>query len=89
LAEAAGFEVRWSRYFMFLLSPLFWLSRRKAARAAALSDAERRQYKAHARRVPAAPLNGLLSAVFGLETPLGAWLQFPWGTSVLGVFRKR
>jgi hypothetical protein len=29
-----------------------------------------------------------LAAVFAAETPLGHFLRFPWGTSVLGVFRK-
>jgi hypothetical protein len=39
-------------------------------------------------RVPFGLLNRLLRMVFASETPLGYWLPFPWGTSVLGVFRK-
>ena len=44
------------------------------------------QRRTHA--VPPAPLNSLLTAVFALETPLGLMLPFPFGTSVLGIFRK-
>jgi hypothetical protein len=40
-------------------------------------------------RVPVAPVNRFLRLVFSLETPLGLWLPFPWGTSILGVFQKR
>jgi hypothetical protein len=29
-----------------------------------------------------------LAAIFSAETPLGAWLPFPWGTSVLAVLRR-
>jgi hypothetical protein len=39
-------------------------------------------------RVPSAPINGLLRFIFSLETPLGLWCPFPWGTSILGVFQK-
>jgi hypothetical protein len=39
-------------------------------------------------RVPAAALNALFKLIFDLETPLGLWLPFPWGTSLLGVFQK-
>ena len=38
--------------------------------------------------VPPKALNRILDAIFSLETPLGAWFPFPWGTSVLGVFQK-
>jgi hypothetical protein len=39
-------------------------------------------------RVPAAPVNALLSLAFCCETPLGHLLPFPWGTSILAVLRK-
>jgi SAM-dependent methyltransferase len=87
LAELTGLELCDSRYFMFFLSPLYWLSRRgesiegmsKELKAALIE-------KTH--RVPSAPINGVLSAIFSAETPLGHFLNFPWGTSILGVFRK-
>jgi hypothetical protein len=41
-----------------------------------------------AHRVPLPAINALMTLIFGLETPLGLWLPFPWGTSILGVFQK-
>jgi SAM-dependent methyltransferase len=88
LAARAGFELRLSRYFMFYLSPLVLLSRRGGPDPARASAQEVRDYLHRSHRVPAAPVNRLLGAVFALETPIGQWLPFPWGTSILGVFRK-
>jgi SAM-dependent methyltransferase len=89
LATACGFEVLDARYFMFFLSPLLMLSRVASGRRAwMLSDDQRRALAARMHEVPCRPVNGLLSTVFGLETPLGHHLPFPWGTSLLAVFRK-
>jgi len=84
IAIQAGFEPLVTRYFMFFLSPLLFLSRlnrpsRNKNELLAASE------KAH--RIPAEPLNLILSEIFKAETPLGMALPFPWGTSVLGVFR--
>ncbi len=38
--------------------------------------------------MPAPIINELLSAYFALETPLGYNVRFPWGTSILSVFKK-
>lgn len=88
LATAANFECRSTRYFMFLLSPLLMLSRMKRPNLEEMSADQIREHCAHTHRVPAAPVNQALRLVFSLETPLGSWLPFPWGTSVLGIFRK-
>lgn len=87
-ASAAGFEIVISRYFMFFLSPLLLLRRRSIPDPSALTSAEIRRHLDRSDRVPPAPVNALLSTVFGLETPLGAWAPFPWGTSVLAVLRR-
>ena len=87
-AEAAGLELVTSRYFMFFLSPLLLFSRRNIPDAATLTPAEAREYMRRSSEVPPAPLNAALAGVFGLESPLGDWLPFPWGTSVLAVFRR-
>jgi SAM-dependent methyltransferase len=87
LADRAGLRLVDSRYFMFFLSPLLWLSRRRPG-VAALSAAEKARLAERAHQVPAAPLNAVLTAVFAAETPLGHWIPFPWGTSILGVLRK-
>jgi SAM-dependent methyltransferase len=88
LAGASGLRLSWSRYFMFFLSPLLILSRLKSPNLDAMTQEETVAYLTRTHRVPPKALNTILGAIFSLETPLGAWLAFPWGTSVLGVFQK-
>ena len=87
LAEKSGLRLLDARYFMFFLSPLLWLSR-MSAKASSLSEEERYQLANKAHEVPSPLVNSALSAVFAAETPLGHWLPFPWGTSILAVFQK-
>jgi SAM-dependent methyltransferase len=87
-AAAANLELVTTRYFMFFLSPLLVLSRRHIPDASTLTTVEAREYMRKSAEIPAAPINRALSLIFSLETPLGAWMPFPWGTSVLAVFRK-
>jgi SAM-dependent methyltransferase len=87
IAEQTGLKLLDSRYFMFFLSPLYLLSRLKPG-FEKLSQAEKRKVVEDQHRVPVAPLNEALAAVFAAETPLGHWRSFPWGTSVLGIFQK-
>lgn len=88
VARQSGLTVRETRYFMFLLSPLLLLSRWLSRPRRELSKQEVRAHLAHTHRVPPKILNSLLGAIFALETPLGHWFSFPWGTSLLGVFEK-
>lgn len=87
LGEQAGLQLCDARYFMFLLSPLYWLVRQGKG-VEGMTDEEKMALMHKTHRVPSALLNGPLTAIFAAETPLGHWLRFPWGTSVLGVFRK-
>ncbi|MEJ7928439.1 class I SAM-dependent methyltransferase [Ramlibacter sp. AN1015] len=87
LAEAADFELCDARYFMFLLSPLYLLARHRPG-IARMSEEQKRKLFVRSHRTPAAPVNEALSAVFAAETPFGHKVRFPWGTSMLGVFRK-
>lgn len=87
LAKATGFTLLDARYFMFFLSPLYLLSRMKPG-FGKLSDDDKKALVLKQHAIPAKPINGVLSAIFNAETPVGHWLRFPWGTSVLGVFRK-
>ena len=89
LGTESGLVLKKSRYFMFLLSPLLWLSRRKRLDRKEMTPEQVQTLLARTHRVPISPLNGLLKFIFALETPLGLWLPFPWGTSILGVFQKR
>ena len=88
LAEKTGFELRRSRYFQFLLSPLYWLSRARGPDPASLTPEEVREISESTHRIPRRPINALLRLLFSAETPIGWRLPFPWGTSILGVFRR-
>jgi SAM-dependent methyltransferase len=88
LAVGCGLELCRARYFMFLLSPLVWLTRVRGPDAARLSPGEARSLLDRTHRTPPGPVNRALALLFAAETPLGWHLPFPWGTSVLGVFRK-
>jgi 2-polyprenyl-3-methyl-5-hydroxy-6-metoxy-1,4-benzoquinol methylase len=76
------------RYFMFILSPLLYFSRLHGLKPGTTSRAEIKEFLARTHRIPSKPVNALLKWIFALETPLGLWLPFPWGTSVLGIFQK-
>jgi SAM-dependent methyltransferase len=89
LAEVCGYRLIDARYFMFLLSPLLVGSRlltglgiKKRPRDEGWALLE----KMH--RVPNPVENGPLRLVFSLETPLGHYVSFPWGTSILAVLQK-
>jgi SAM-dependent methyltransferase len=88
LADKAGLKLCSARYFMFFLSPLLVLSRWKAPDITKMSKEQIREHLARTHRVPARPINAVLQSIFALETPLGFWLPFPWGTSILGVYQK-
>jgi hypothetical protein len=89
LAEECGFRLLGARYFMFFLSPLLLASRiRGARRIAGTTPEEKWRLVRRMHQVPHPLLNGFLAAVFACETPLGHWLRFPWGTSVLAVLER-
>ena len=88
LASRTGLELCSCPYFMFLLSPLLYLSRLSRHNVRRMSPQDLQRLVARSHRVPFPPLNFALSSLFALETPVGHWLPFPWGTSILGVFRK-
>ena len=87
LAQQSGLKLCDSRYFMFFLSPLYFLSRMKVG-VATLAPAQKRELFIKQHQVPPSPANSVLSAIFAAETPLGHWLRFPWGTSILGIYKK-
>lgn len=88
LADQAELQLLDNRYFNTFLGPALVLSR---LRTPAWIDKEPQRARAHLeqkQRIPVTPLNQLLHGVFALETPLGHWIPFPWGTSVMGIFRR-
>ncbi len=86
LAERTGFRLEDARYFMFFLSPLYWFSRKIKSRN--LSGDALRVAMEHEHRIPISPVNFILSKIFSAESLFGHRIRFPWGTSVLGVFKK-
>ena len=88
LADATGLRLLRASYFMFFLSPLLWLCRLERPDAAKMDKNQRFALVERTHRVPAPAINALMKLIFGLETPIGLWLPFPWGTSILGIFQK-
>jgi SAM-dependent methyltransferase len=88
LAVRSGLRLCWTRYFMFFLSPLLLLSRWTAPSVKDMDEPTIREHLRRTHRVPVASINQALRMVFSLETPLGFWLPFPWGTSILAVLQR-
>ncbi|MCB0405352.1 MAG: class I SAM-dependent methyltransferase [Bdellovibrionales bacterium] len=88
LATNAGFEACHLAYFCFFLSPLVYLSRLRSPRIDASDVAAVEAYVEKTHRVPSAWINTPLRLIFELESRLASYLNFPWGTSVLGIFEK-
>jgi 2-polyprenyl-3-methyl-5-hydroxy-6-metoxy-1,4-benzoquinol methylase len=86
LAAKTGFNLVDARYFMFLLSPLYWLSRKAKSKKLSGAKLEAAILKEH--QVPNGFANYALAKIFSAESPIGHYVRFPWGTSVLGVFEK-
>ena len=89
LALDCGFRALDLRYFMFFLSPLLLGSRRATlAKLRFKTEDQRRSLAEKMHAIPHPIINGLLEAVFNLETPLGHCIRFPWGTSLLAVLQR-
>lgn len=88
LAYKAGLKLCDARYFMFFLSPVYLLSRMKFG-FRKMKEAEKKELFIKQHKVPHELANGILSLIFEAETPIGHWLRFPWGTSILGVYQKQ
>lgn len=89
LAKSCGFRLLDARYFMFFLSPLLAATRIAAKqKLKGASEESQRELLARMHRTPHPLINRSLATVFGAETPLGHWVSFPWGTSLLAVLQK-
>jgi SAM-dependent methyltransferase len=86
LAKNSGLILKEARYFMFYLSPLYWLSRK--TRPKQLNEEQMAKLYKEEYKTPHPIINNALKAVFYLETPIGHHVSFPWGTSILGIFEK-
>jgi len=88
LAERAGLELLRTDYFMFFLSPALLLSRILFRPPTSATPEQRREHQARRHRIPAQPMNRLLAIVFSIEASMVNSVCFPWGTSILAVFRR-
>lgn len=88
LAKSAGFKTLRLAYFCFFLSPLVYLSRLRSPRIDARDAAAVESYVERTHRVPSAWMNTPLRMIFEMESRLASLVDFPWGTSVLGIFEK-
>jgi 2-polyprenyl-3-methyl-5-hydroxy-6-metoxy-1,4-benzoquinol methylase len=85
LAKKANLKLIDSYYFMFFLSPLYWLVR-KFKFSKNKINLERAFKKNH--RTPNIVVNYILSLIFLAESYIGLTMRFPWGTSIVGIFEK-
>lgn len=88
LAGSSGLRLKNARYFMFLLSPLLYLVRKVEPLLLGGSKLDGPEMIERSHRVPPAILNRMLYWVFAMETPWGLRMAFPWGTSLLGIFKR-
>ena len=89
LADRCCYRLLDARYFMFLLSPLLLASRAAASRGLRqMTEEQRRLLVSRMHHTPPSLVNAFLAAIFGCETPLGHFLRFPWGTSLMAVLQK-
>lgn len=88
LAERVGLTLLRADYFMFFLSPALLLSRILFRPPASATPEQLLEHDARAHRIPAQPINEVLSRVFSIEASMVNSVHFPWGTSILAVFRR-
>jgi len=87
LATLTGLELLRADYFMFFLSPALLLHR-LWFRPRNSSPAELADHMERSHQTPPAPINEALAKIFSLEAWLAGRVRFPWGTSILAVFRR-
>jgi len=87
LAQNSGMIMCDARYFMFYLSPLYLFSRMNTG-FENMTIVQKKELLIRQHQIPHPLINKVLSVIFSAETPIGHWIKFPWGTSILGVFKK-
>ena len=88
LARATGLELVRTNYFMFFLSPALLLSRLLTRPRSDATPEELQATLARTHRIPAQPINAMLKGVLAAEAAMVNLVSFPWGTSILAVFRR-
>lgn len=88
LANYAGLELLRTDYFMFFLSPALLLNRMLFRPPTSATVEQLHNHLARTHRIPAQPINAILTKVFSIEAVMVNRISFPWGTSILAVFRR-
>ena len=88
LAKEVNFELLRTEYFMFFLSPALLVSRMLFRPGASATEEQLRAHLARTHRIPTQPINQLLTKLFSLEATMVNFVNFPWGTSILAVFKR-
>ena len=88
LAKYADLKLLRTNYFMFFLSPALFLSRLLFRPPASATLEQRQDHLERAHRIPARPVNTILSGIFSIEALMVNRVGFPWGTSILAVLQR-
>jgi SAM-dependent methyltransferase len=88
LAKQVNFELLRTNYFMFLLSPALLLSRILFRPPEMATSEQLKNHLMQTHSIPAKPINGILTKLFSVEAALINFVDFPWGTSLLAVFKR-
>lgn len=88
LVTQADLKLLRTNYFMFFLSPALLASRLLFRPPAMATEEQRQAHVARTHRIPAKPINTMLSGIFSLESWLVNAVGFPWGTSMLAVLQR-
>jgi len=88
LGKQVDLELLRTDYFMFLLSPPLFLGRLLFRPPKSATPEQLQDYIVRTHRVPAHPINAILTKIFLIEASIVNSVRFPWGTSILAVFRR-
>ena len=88
LGNQAHLELLRTEYFMFFLSPALLLSRILLRPSASATPKQLQDHLARTHSIPAKSINELFAKIFSLEATMVEFINFPWGTSILAVFKR-
>jgi len=86
LANGSNFKLIETRYFMFFLSPIYLITRIFIPFLTSGKFNQNITKSEH--NVPNKLINYLLTKIFFIENYLSKFINYPFGTSILGVFKK-
>jgi hypothetical protein len=88
LGRQAHLELLQTAYFMFFLSPALLFSRILFRPPASATPEQLQNHLARTHRIPARPINQLMTRLLSIEAVMANFVNFPWGASILAVFKR-